>query len=172
MRFSTGKNVLLSVFGLAVAWFFAVSIPLYLADRDSDVALSHSLALRSIGWIIILFGAFVFIWCYVLFISVGKGTPWHFDPPKELVIAGPYAHVRNPMECSLLMIILGQCILFLSKALVFYLIVSFLVLHARQILVDEPALRKRFGAAYDRYVRSVPRWIPRFTPYKAQSWGG
>ncbi len=28
-------------------------------------------------------------------------------------------------------------------------------------LYEEPHLRKTFGAAYEEYCRSVPRWIPR-----------
>jgi protein-S-isoprenylcysteine O-methyltransferase Ste14 len=29
------------------------------------------------------------------------------------------------------------------------------------IFYEEPALHRQFGASYDEYRRSVPRWIPR-----------
>jgi protein-S-isoprenylcysteine O-methyltransferase Ste14 len=28
------------------------------------------------------------------------------------------------------------------------------------VRVEEPALRRRFGAAYETYLRHVPRWLP------------
>lgn len=33
-------------------------------------------------------------------------------------------------------------------------------------LVEEPGLERRFGAAYRRYRRHVPRWLPRATPWR------
>jgi protein-S-isoprenylcysteine O-methyltransferase Ste14 len=32
--------------------------------------------------------------------------------------------------------------------------------------VEEPHLRRRFGADYDEYYRQVPRWIPRPTAWE------
>jgi protein-S-isoprenylcysteine O-methyltransferase Ste14 len=29
------------------------------------------------------------------------------------------------------------------------------------LFVEEPSLRKKFGAEYEEYCRRVPRWIPR-----------
>ena len=33
----------------------------------------------------------------LMFGFIGKGTPAPFDPPRKLVICGPYSFVRNPM---------------------------------------------------------------------------
>jgi protein-S-isoprenylcysteine O-methyltransferase Ste14 len=33
---------------------------------------------------------------------------------------------------------------------------------------EEPALRRQFGAEYDRYVATVGRWFPRFRSLKRQ----
>ena len=32
-------------------------------------------------------------------------------------------------------------------------------------LVEEPQLRERFGADYERYAANVPRWRPRLRPW-------
>src|SRR5260370_5987288 len=37
------------------------------------------------------------LWCIFTFAAIGKGTPAPFDPPRRLVIRGPYRFVRNPM---------------------------------------------------------------------------
>jgi protein-S-isoprenylcysteine O-methyltransferase Ste14 len=37
-----------------------------------------------------------------------------------------------------------------------------LLAHAFVVLVEEPGLRRRFGESYERYTRSVMRWLPRF----------
>lgn len=31
---------------------------------------------------------------------------------------------------------------------------------------EEPALRESFGSEYKRFCTGVPRWIPRFTPWR------
>lgn len=75
------------------------------------------------------------------------------------------------MEGSFLLIVLGEALLFESVALIFYGMISFAVLYTRQVMIDEPALGTRFGASYERYVKSVPRYIPRLRAYKEDSEG-
>jgi protein-S-isoprenylcysteine O-methyltransferase Ste14 len=33
----------------------------------------------------------------LMFVTVGRGTPFPLDPPRQLVDRGPYAIIRNPM---------------------------------------------------------------------------
>ena len=35
-------------------------------------------------------------------------------------------------------------------------------------LYEEPALTRKFGAAYEEYRRNVPRWLPRLTPWRPE----
>ena len=38
--------------------------------------------------------------CLLTFVTVGKGTPAPFDPPRRLVNRGPYRLLRNPLSDS------------------------------------------------------------------------
>jgi protein-S-isoprenylcysteine O-methyltransferase Ste14 len=102
----------------------------------------------------------------LLFARVGRGTLAPWDPTERLVLQGPYRHVRNPMISGVMAILLGEAILLGSPAVAIWLGV-FVVANAIWMpLVEEPGLRRRFGADYERYAAAVPRWIPRHTPYE------
>jgi len=57
--------------------------------------------------------------------------------------------------------LLGESAVFQSPALLLYAGVAWLCCHLFVVLYEEPALRRRFGAAYDDYRGQVPRWLPR-----------
>jgi protein-S-isoprenylcysteine O-methyltransferase Ste14 len=48
------------------------------------------------GMVIGAAGAAVALWCIFTLATIGRGTPAPFDPPRRLVIRGPYRFVRNP----------------------------------------------------------------------------
>jgi protein-S-isoprenylcysteine O-methyltransferase Ste14 len=41
----------------------------------------------------------------------GEGTPLPFDPPKRMVVAGPYSHMQHPMMLGLLLIVFAEAVL-------------------------------------------------------------
>jgi protein-S-isoprenylcysteine O-methyltransferase Ste14 len=55
-----------------------------------------------------MLGGAIVIWCFWDFLAVGHGTPAPIDPPKELVVAGLYRHVRNPMYVGVLLMLLAH----------------------------------------------------------------
>jgi len=160
------KNTVLSLLGVAFVWFFAVSLPFHIGDWNAAPFPLPMGAVSVIAWIPMIVGACVFLWCYGLFIVIGRGTPWPFAAPRRLVMAGPYRFVRNPMEVGFFLILLGEALLFRSIALVLYWLTGLAILYVRGVLVEEPGLRSKFGATYERYRKSVPRWIPRLRPYR------
>jgi protein-S-isoprenylcysteine O-methyltransferase Ste14 len=70
--------------------------------------------------------------------------------------------MRNPMYVAVLLVVLGEAILFRSLLLAGYALLLWAAFHAFVVFVQEPQLRRRFGASYETYVHSVPRWLPRF----------
>ncbi len=113
------------------------------------------------GTLLILSGVTVCWKTVSLFTEVGEGTPAPFDPPKKLVIQGPYIYMRNPMMAGVLLVLLGEALLFGSVPIgVWFLFFCGLCL----ILIpawEEPDLEKRFGEPYREYKSKVPRWIPK-----------
>lgn len=101
-----------------------------------------------------------------LFARVGEGTLAPWDPTRKLVVEGVYRHVRNPMISGVCSNLLGEALLFASRDLLAWA-AFFFALNALFIpLLEEPDLRRRFGADYDEYRRHVPRWIPRRSPWR------
>jgi protein-S-isoprenylcysteine O-methyltransferase Ste14 len=100
-------------------------------------------------------------WTVALFAGVGRGTLAPWDPTSRLVVRGPYRHVRNPMISGVLAVLLGEAALFGSLALLAWFACVFAVNAVYFVLVEEPGLRRRFGAEYEAYAARVPRWLPR-----------
>jgi protein-S-isoprenylcysteine O-methyltransferase Ste14 len=57
-------------------------------------------------------------------------------------------------------LLLGEAALFESSAVLLYAVAWFIIINLIVLLREEPVLRRRFGAGYERYVRSVNRWVP------------
>jgi protein-S-isoprenylcysteine O-methyltransferase Ste14 len=98
------------------------------------------------------------LWTAGLFAVQGRGTPLPLDPPRTLVVAGPYRYVRNPMYVGALLALLGYAAWFQSAWLLGYAGAVALAFHAFVVLYEEPHLGRVFGEAYRRYCEAVPRW--------------
>ena len=118
-------------------------------------------SLRYLGLLPILVGAVIECWCAWDFAVKGRGTPAPFDPPKELVARGLYQRVRNPMYVGVMLILLGEALLFASRFMLTYSLAVFVGFNLFVLLYEEPTLRRKFGESYERYCRAVPRWLPR-----------
>jgi protein-S-isoprenylcysteine O-methyltransferase Ste14 len=101
-----------------------------------------------------------------LFATVGRGTLAPWDPTRRLVVRGPYRRVRNPMISGVLFVLLGEAALWRSLPLLVWFAVVLAVNAVYFPLVEEPGLRRRFGADYDAYRAAVPRWLPRLRPWR------
>lgn len=117
-----------------------------------------------VGWVLVGVGAAGYLWCTTEFVRRGDGTPNPLDPPRRFVASGLYRVVRNPMYVSVGLVILGQAIAHGSALVVLCLLALWLVVHLFVVLVEEPMLRRRFGAEYEEYLTRVPRWLPRLQP--------
>jgi protein-S-isoprenylcysteine O-methyltransferase Ste14 len=148
------------IFTVVVPGFWTVLVPYWVLPRGARPILSGAGAL---GVLLIGAGAALYLvtafWGFAL---RGHGTPAPIDPPKRLVVEGPYRVVRNPMYWSVALVILGEALIFGSRSLAELAVAFFAATMLFVLLYEEPALRRKFGAEYEEYCRRVPRWLPRF----------
>lgn len=89
-----------------------------------------------------------------------------FDPVdvgavRSLVVQGPNRLTRNPMYVGMAGVLVAHAILRRSAVAAVPVAAFVLVIDRVQIPIEEAALSAKFGDAYERYRRSVPRWVDR-----------
>jgi protein-S-isoprenylcysteine O-methyltransferase Ste14 len=89
----------------------------------------------------------------------------------QLVTAGPYAYVRNPLYVGNFITAFGFALAFTGKnrastklALIGGSLAAMAAVYATIVPHEEKFLRTEFGAAFDRYCERVPPVIPRTEP--------
>ena len=86
-----------------------------------------------------------------------------FDPSRAavLVTTGVNAVSRNPMYVGLAGLLVANAVRRGSWAVFLPVAVFTVVIDRLQITAEEPALLAKFGADYEAYRASVPRWLDR-----------
>lgn len=133
--------------GLITGWEIAIPAP--------------PLPVRVAGVLMIAVGAGFLVRAFVEFVVRGFGTPAPVAPTEHLVVSGVYRWVRNPMYLSVGVSILGQALLLGQAILLVYAAITGAAMALFARWYEEPALRRQFGADYDRYRAAVPSWLPR-----------
>jgi protein-S-isoprenylcysteine O-methyltransferase Ste14 len=140
-------------------------IPWALTRWRAQPPLFGASALPWLGYLLVGAGASVVVESFVRFAVKGLGTPAPVAPTESLVVSGWYRYVRNPMYVGVLAVIVGQALVLGSTLLLQYAALLWACFFAFVGLYEEPSLRRRFGADYERYQANVPRWWPRITPW-------
>lgn len=146
-----------------------VLVPVWIARRYAIApALGDSageVGLQLVGVLLAGLGLLLFLASLRRFATEGEGTLAPWDPPRVLVVRGPYRFVRNPMISGVLFLLFGAALALLSPPHGAWA-AAFLVLNLVYIpLVEEPQLERRFGASYREYRRHVRRFLPRLRPW-------
>ncbi len=141
------------------AGLFALYIPLAFLRSGPRIEAGPFSLLALPLWLI---GSLTVLWSFWAFTFRGRGTPDPTEPPKELVVTGPYRYVRNPIYVGVVFIFLGHFFWFGYWALLIYPALAFIGVHLFVVMYEEPTLKRKFGDAYEAYLKTVPRWIPRF----------
>jgi protein-S-isoprenylcysteine O-methyltransferase Ste14 len=148
----------------------AVLVPIWIARRKAVAfAMGGSLgevALQLAGAASLGVGLLLFAASLRRFATEGQGTLAPWDPPRALVVRGPYRFVRNPMISGVIFVLFGEALVLVSPPHGVWAI-AFLVLNLVYIpLFEEPQLAHRFGEPYREYCRHVRRFLPRLRPWE------
>ena len=116
------------------------------------------------GWLRLVGGAFVVAAALVIGAVLGalRRTATSTNPvdePTALLASGPFALSRNPLYLAYVLAVLGCALASGSWAALLCPLVCFSVLNWLIIPIEERALRRAFGDEYERYRRSVRRWL-------------
>jgi protein-S-isoprenylcysteine O-methyltransferase Ste14 len=87
----------------------------------------------------------------------------------HLITSGPFAYIRNPLYLGNMMLYAGVGIM--SMALFPWLLAAavlwFYIQYWLIVTREEEYLASTFGDAFGEYVKNVPRFFPRLTPYRS-----
>lgn len=124
---------------------------------------------RPIAIVIFIAVSSIGVMSAIVMSRIGKGTPLPLDHATDLVIAGPYRYVRNPMALSGI----GQGLavaLFLGSPLVaIYALMGSAIWQFIFRPLEEDDLELRFGQPFIEYRSAVKCWIPRALPYSSSA---
>lgn len=148
------------IWSIFVPGTITVLVPYLLLSERFDSFRVNLSDFRFLGLIPCIFGVMIYVWCAWNFTFVGRGTPAPFDPPKELVVKGPYRYVRNPMYVFVALALIGEAIFFETTILILFAALAIVFCHLWVRLYEEPSLKRRFGQSYERYCERVSRWLP------------
>lgn len=137
-----------------------IGIPVAIRHWGSDPVLGVPSWVAS-AWVLVVCGFGLYLWCAVDFVRRGHGTPNPLDPPRQLVIAGRYRRVRNPMYLGIWIALLGHAVLWPSWPMLGYLVGSVVAVVGIVFGYEEPKLRRQFGAEYREYCANSGRFLPR-----------
>ena len=102
------------------------------------------------------------------FAERGSGTPLPYDPPKRLVVTGPYAFTANPMQISVTLILAVMAVLSRDLRFAAAAVVSVAYSAGLALWHEDEDLRNRFGAPWEALRAATSPWRIRRRPH----WSG
>ncbi|MBY0496836.1 MAG: isoprenylcysteine carboxylmethyltransferase family protein [Cyanobacteria bacterium] len=139
--------------------FVLIAIPMSILERSGLTRPDVIGGWHFAGILTLVAGFILTVWCVLSFVFLGKGTPFPLDPPRQLVVRGPYTVIRNPMYVGAALSMSGAAMFYGSAWLFGYVVLFLLVAQVFVILIEEPTLSETFGDAYADYCRRVGRWV-------------
>jgi len=156
------RHVLVTAAQVVVFWgLFLVVGPLVIVFLEMRWGIGLAFDGFAVGLVVLVLASALGIWSAITMSTLGKGTPLPSAMANQLVIAGPYRFVRNPMAVA--GIVQGAAIglLFSSWLVVVYAVLGSLLWNYAVRPLEEADLEERFGVDYVRYRDAVRCRIPR-----------
>jgi len=147
---------------LSAAFFFGIAyvgwtpLPLTVSPSTRCVMIALGSLLYFPGMSLLIWGRLALGRNY--FVSTGLGAQLFSD--QQLVTIGPYAIVRHPMYCGVILSAVGSLLIYSTWTTVYF--VCFAPLMFVRAWREEVALSAEFGDEWQEYCKCVPAFFPRF----------
>lgn len=112
-----------------------------------------------VSLLVFIIGFIILLTCIIGFAVHGRGTLSPADPTKKLVVQGLYRYSRNPMYVGVMLMLVGESVLFQSGTLWLYTGGIFIMFNIFIRYIEEPRLIRDFGSEYTDYRKRVKRWL-------------
>jgi protein-S-isoprenylcysteine O-methyltransferase Ste14 len=161
-----------AIFLVIAPGIVAVYVPWLICRWHFAKSLPGNLLVRLIGVLLLAAGLPVLLDSFIRFALQGLGTPAPVFPTRHLVVSGFYRYVRNPMYIAVVLLILGQGLLFGRIRVIEYGLAVWVGFYLLVFIYEEPTLRRTYGPEYEEFCAHVPRWIPRLRPWRPEQQQG
>lgn len=139
-------------------------IPWLITGFEFTEPFSYWIVAQIVGGLLICAGLVPLVNAFVHFAGAG-GAPLPAAPTQHLVVGGFNRYVRNPMYVGLLLVVLGETLLFGQFILLIWALFVWLAPAAFVHWYEEPWLARKYGKEYETYRHNVPAWLPRLRPW-------
>ncbi len=136
---------------------FGAIVGAYLLDRFAPVIEFIKPPLGYVGWLLVVVG-FVLV-ARTISLLRKRASSDVVQTPNTLITDGLFALSRNPLYAAELLIVTGVAIVLGSLSAFVAPVVYMVIVGWFVIPFEESQLRRKFGAKYEAYARSVRRWI-------------
>ena len=93
----------------------------------------------------------------------------HLRKNDALAMTGPYAYTRNPLYLGSFVMGVGFTVASGRFVLGILFAALFLGIYVPVMRVESATLAKLFGQSYQRYLKAVPLFLPRLSPYREET---
>ena len=155
------RYLITAIFGATFITLFFGVFPASLAELNNELGWPRwqPPAQQALGVTLFAASLGLVLYCSRLFWRLGKGTPVPIQPPTVFVASGLYRFSRNPMYVGQVGVQLSYFCFSGELTLLLYAFAWAASVQAFILGYEEPDLRARFGASYEEYCRTVPRWL-------------
>jgi protein-S-isoprenylcysteine O-methyltransferase Ste14 len=119
------------------------------------------------GWAAVGVALVAFGLTWVCWVNMGTSWRMGIDPNEKtvLVFNGPFAYVRNPIYGLSQLLVLCSLAAWPAPAMIAVAAIH-LAFMQWEVRREEKYLRALHGPPYEAYLRNVPRFLPRPTPWR------
>ena len=152
--------------GLVLAVLPAVA--LQLTGRSVSTLLARPEWLNSLALQLVLIAAIPGLSAVQEFGKRGFGTPLPYDPTRRLVTSGVYAYVANPMQVSMVLVVLALAFALENLWIAGGGVIAFAYGAGLAAWHENAESKARFGEPWTLYRSHVRAWWPRWRPWVQQ----